>query len=150
MLRRICAFAIAALVMVTLGTVVQSYRVQEAWSTAAGQATGTGQVSIPLGDRFSWVVHDFGGLLDSYGALTTITLLIAVLIAGAVARFSGHRSIVFGIAGASAVLALLTGLKVVLGTVGVFGARGGIGHATQAMVGLLAALLFARLTSVQK
>ncbi len=150
MLRRIFAFAIAALVMVTLGTAAQSYRVQEAWSTAAGQAMGTGPVAIPMGDRLPWMVHDFGGLLDSYGALTTITLLIAVLIAGAVARFSGHRSIVFGIAGASAVLALLTGLKLVLGTVGVFGARGGMGHATQALVGLLAALLFARLTPVRK
>jgi len=150
MLRRICAFAIAALVMVTLGTAAQSYRVQEAWSTAAGQAMGTGPVAIPMGDRLSWAVHDFGGLLDSYGALTAIALLIAVLIAGAVARFSGHRSIVFGIAGASAILALLTGLKMVLGTVGVFGARGGMGHATQAMVGLLAALLFARLTAPQK
>jgi hypothetical protein len=150
MLRRIFAFAIAALVMVTLGTAAQSYRVQEAWSTAAGQAMGTGPVAIPMGDRLSWMVHDFGGLLDSYGALTTITLLIALLIAGAVARFSGHRSLVFGIAGASAVLALLTGLKVVLGTVGVFGARGGMGHATQALVGLLAALLFARLAPVRK
>jgi hypothetical protein len=45
---------------------------------------------------------------------------------------------------------LLTGLKVVLGTVGVFGARGGMGHATQAVVGLLAALLFARLAPVRK
>ena len=150
MLRRICAFVIAALVMVSLGTAVQSYRVQEAWSTAAGQAMGTGPVAIPMGDRLSWAAHDFGGLLDSYGALTTVTLLIALLIAGAVARFSGHRSIVFGIAGASAVLALLTGLEIVLGTVGVFGARGAMGHAAQAMVGLLAALLFARLTSAQK
>jgi hypothetical protein len=150
MLRRICAFAIAALVMVTLGTAAQSYRVQEAWSTAAGQAMGTGPVAIPTGDRLSWMVHDFGGLLDSYGALTAITLLIALLIAGAVARLSGHRSLVFGIAGASAVLALLTILKVVLGTVGVFGARGAMGHATQAAVGLLAALLFARLTSARE
>ena len=65
MLRRICAFAIAALVMVTLGTAAQSYRVQEAWSTAAGQAMGTGPVAIPMGGRLSWMVHDFGGLLDS-------------------------------------------------------------------------------------
>ena len=150
MLRRICAFAIAALVMVTLGTAVQSYRVQEAWSTAAGQAMGTGPVAIPLSDRLSWAVHDFSGLLDSYGALTTITLLIALLIAGAVARFSGHRWIVFGIAGASAILLLLVGLKLELGTVGIFGARGAMGHAAQAVVGLLAALLFARLTSAQK
>ena len=150
MLRRICAFAIAALVMVALGTAAQAYWVQEAWSTAAGQAMGTGPVAIPLGDRLSWVAHDFGGLLGSYGALTTITLLVALLIAGAVARFSGHRLLVFGIAGASAILVLLAGLKVVLGTVGVFGARGGMGYATQAVVGLLAALLFARLTSAQK
>ena len=150
MLRRIYAFAIAALVMVTLGTAAQSYRVQEAWSTAAGQAMGTGPVAIPMGDRLSWAAHDFGGLLHSYGALTTITLLIALLIAGAVARFSGHRSVVFGIAGASAILLLLVGLEVELGTVGVFGARGAMGHATQAVVGLLAAWLFARLTSARE
>lgn len=64
-------------------------------------------------------------LLDSYGVLTTITLLIAFLL-------------------------LLPGLKVELGTVGIFSARGAIGHAAQALLGLLAALLFARLTSAQK
>ncbi len=150
MLRRISAFAMAALVMITLGTAAQAYWVQDAWSAAAGLATGGGPVAIPLGDRLTWAAHDLGGLLDSYGALSTIALLIALLIAGAVARFSGHRRLVFGIAGASAILALLTGLKLALGTVGVFGARGWAGHACQAVVGLLAALLFARLTAVKK
>jgi hypothetical protein len=95
------------------------------------------------------MAHDFRGLLNSYGALTALTLLIALLIAGAVTRFTGHRAFVFGLAGASGMLVLFTVLKAVLGTVGVFGARGIMGHAAQAAAGLVAAALFARLTVPQ-
>jgi hypothetical protein len=147
MRRRIWAFLVAALVLIVLGTAAQSYRVQEAWSTAAGQAMATAPVAIPLGDRLQWMAHDLGSLLDSYGALSALTLLIALLIAGVVTRWSGHRTLVFALAGASGMLVLFTVLKAVLGTVGVFGARGVTGHVAQAAAGLLAAWLFARLTA---
>jgi cellobiose-specific phosphotransferase system component IIC len=78
--------------------------------------------------------------------VTSIALLIAFLIAGALARFTGFRSIVFGLGGALALFALFTILRTVLGTVGIFGARGATGLAAQMAVGALAGVLFARLT----
>ncbi|HXI47124.1 MAG TPA: hypothetical protein VNH39_00950 [Steroidobacteraceae bacterium] len=146
MLRRIAAFVLAVAVMVVFGSAAHSFRVQEAWSAAAGQAAGAGPASIPLADRISWAGHDLAGMFVPYASLTSIALLIAFLIAGLVARFSGVRVFVFGIAGALALFTLFTLLKMTLGSVGVFGARGSIGLAAQMAVGLAAGVLFARLT----
>jgi hypothetical protein len=147
MLRRIAAFVVAAAVMVVLGSAAHSFFVQEAWSMAAGQADGTATpAAISFADRLSWAAHDLGGMIQPYGALISITLLIALLIAGAVAKFAGFRSIVFGAAGAAAVFTLFMTLKMVLGTVGIFGARGTAGLVAQMAVGLVAGVLFARLT----
>jgi hypothetical protein len=147
MLRRIAAFIVAVGVMVVLGSAAHSYLVQRAWSIAAGHGDGTGPVAIPFADRISWAVHDLGGMIEPYAALTTIALLVAFLAAGLLARFTGRRVIVFGLAGAVALFTLFTVLRMVLGTVGIFGARGAMGVAAQMAVGLLAGLVFARLTS---
>jgi hypothetical protein len=146
MLRRIVAFVVAAAVMVVLGSAAHSYFVQEAWSMAAGQADGTGLAAIPFADRVSWAAHDLGGIILPYGALTSIALFIALVTAGVVVRFTGFRVIVFGVAGALAIFALFTALKMLLGTVGIFGARGPFGLAAQMAVGLVAGVLFAQLT----
>jgi hypothetical protein len=146
MLRRIAAFVVAAAVMVVLGSAAHSFFVQRAWSLAAAQADGSALASIPFADRVSWAAHDLGGMIQPYGALTSIALLVALLIAGAVAKFAGFRVIVFGVAGASAIFALFTVLRIVLGTVGIFGARGAAGLAAQMAVGCLAGVLFAQLT----
>jgi hypothetical protein len=146
MLRRIVAFVVAAAVMVVLGSTAHSYLVQEAWSIAAGQADGTAPAAIPFADRVAWAVHDLGGMILPYAATTSIALLIAFLTAGLVARFTGLRVIVFGIAGALALFVLFMVLKVLLGSVGIFGARGAIGLAAQMAVGLASAVLFALLT----
>jgi hypothetical protein len=146
MLRRIVAFVLAAAVMVVLGSAAHSFLVQGAWSVAAGQAAGAAPASIPLADRISWAGHDLAGMIVPYAALTSIALLIAFLIAGLVARFSGVRVFVFGLAGAVALFTLFTVLRMTLGSVGVFGARGSVGLAAQMAVGLAAGVLFARLT----
>jgi hypothetical protein len=146
-LRRIVAFVVAAAVMVVLGSAAHSYFVQEAWSIAAGHADGTAPAAIPFVERLSWAAHDLGGLFPLYGALTSIALFIAFLIAGALARYSRFRVIVFGIAGAFAIFVLFAALKLFVGTVGVFGARGVIGLAAQMAVGSVAAVVFAQLTA---
>jgi cellobiose-specific phosphotransferase system component IIC len=146
MLRRAVAFVVAAIVMVVLGSACHSYFVQQAWSSAAGHAYGAAPAAIPLADRISWAVHDLFGMLLSYFPLTSLALLVAFLIAGALARFTGFRAIVFGLAGALALLVLFTVLKSVLGTVGIFGARGPAGLAAQMAAGAVAGVLFARLT----
>jgi hypothetical protein len=147
MLRRIVAFVVAVAVMVVLGSAAHSYFVQEAWSLAAGLGDGTGPAAIPFADRISWAVHDLGGMILPYAALTSIALLIAFLGAGAVARFSGRRVTVFGLAGAIALFTLFTVMRMALGTAGIFGARGAIGVAAQMAAGVVAGVLFARLTA---
>jgi len=146
LLRRIVAFVAAVGVMVVLGSAAHSFLVQRAWSNAAGQADGTVPAAIPFADRISWAAHDLGGMIQPYAALTAIALLIAFLVAGMLARFTGRRVIVFGLAGAVALFTLFTVLRMVLGTVGIFGARGAIGLAAQMAAGLIASVVFARLT----
>jgi hypothetical protein len=146
MLRRVAAFVVAAVVMVLLGSTAHSLFVQRAWSIAAGQAAGTTPSAIPFADRISWAEHDLVGMFLPYCAVTSIALLVAFLIAGALARFTGLRMFVFGFGGALALFALFTILRSVLGTVGIFGVRGPGGLAAQMAVGAVAGVLFARLT----
>jgi hypothetical protein len=146
MLRRIAAFVVAVAVMVVLGSAAHSLMVQFAWSGAAGEAAGAGSASIPLTDRISWAAHDLVGMIVPYAGLTSIALLIGFLIAGLIARYSGRRDFVFGLAGAAALFTLFTIFRMVLGTVGIFGARGTAGLAAQMAVGLFAGVLFARLS----
>jgi hypothetical protein len=146
MLRRVVAFVVAAVVMLLLGSAAHSYFVQRAWSIAAGHAAGTAPAAISLTDRISWAAHDLVGMFVPYCAVTSIALLVAFLIAGALARFTGFRMFVFGLGGALALFALFTILRSVLGTVGIFGVRGPAGLATQMAVGAIAGVLFARLT----
>jgi hypothetical protein len=150
MLRRIIAYVVAAAVMVVLGSAAHSYFVQEAWSMAAGHAEGTAPAAIPFVDRVSWAVHDLVGLIRPYGMGTSIALFIGFLTAGAVARFTGRRPLVFGVAGALAIFALFTVLRTLLGTVGIFGARGPTGLAAQMAAGLVSGVLFAQLTPPSK
>jgi hypothetical protein len=146
MLRRLVAFVVAAVAMVLLGSAAHSFFVQQAWSSAAGRAYGTAPAAIPFTDRISWAAHDLFGMFLPYCAVTSIALFVAFVIAGALARFTGLRVLVFGVAGALALFVLFTVMKSVLGTVGIFGARGPAGLAAQMVVGAVAGVLFARLT----
>jgi hypothetical protein len=146
MLRRVVAFVVAAVAMLLLGSAAHSYFVQRAWSGAAGHAYGTAPVAIPFADRISWVAHDLLGMFVPYCAVTSTALFVAFVIAGGLARFTGFRVLLFGVAGALAIFVLFTVMKSLLGTVGIFGARGPVGLAAQMAVGAVAGVLFARLT----
>jgi hypothetical protein len=146
MLRRVVAFVVAACTMVLVGSAAHSFFVQQAWSKAAGRALGTAPAAIPFSDRISWAAHDLVGMIVPYSAVTSIALLVAFLIAGALARFTGFRVNLFGIGGALALFVLFTVMRSALGTVGIFGARGPVGLAAQMAAGALAGVLFARLT----
>ncbi len=146
MLRRVGAFVVAAVAMVLFGSAAHSYFVQQAWSRAAGHAYGTTPASIPFADRISWAAHDLFGMFLPYCVVTSIALFVAFLIAGGLARITGFRGIVFGLAGGLALFVLFTVTRNVLGTVGIFGARGPAGLAAQMAVGAVAGVLFARLT----
>ena len=150
MLRRVVAFVVAAVAMVLLGSAAHSYFVQRAWSSAAGRAYGTAPPAIPFADRITWAAHDLFGMFFLYCTVTSIALFVAFLIAGALARFSGFRVIVFGVAGALALFVLFAIMRRVLGTVGIFGARGPAGLAAQMVVGAVAGVLFAGLTGPRR
>jgi hypothetical protein len=145
-LRRLVAFVVAAAAMVLLGSAAHSYFVQQAWSRAAGLADGTAPAAIPIIDRISWAGHDLVGMFLPYCGVTSIALLIAFAVAGGLARFTGFRVIVYGLAGAVALFTVFTLMRRLLGTVGIFGARGAAGLAAQIAVGAMAGVLFARLT----
>jgi hypothetical protein len=149
MVRRLVGFVVAALVMIVLGSIAHSLMVQQAWADAVGMSEGAPGV-LSTGDRVNWVLSDLVGMeanTPPYGALTTIALLIAFLAAGLFARFTGLRPIVFAVAGAVAIFVLFTALKMSVGTVGVFGARGTMGLGLQMTAGLIAGLVFALLTT---
>ena len=109
MLRRVVAFVVAAVAMVLLGSAAHSYFVQQAWSSAAGHAYGTAPVAIPFADRISWAAHDLFGMFVPYCTVMSIALLVAFVIAGALARFTRFRVILFGFAGALALFVLIYG-----------------------------------------
>lgn len=146
MLRWSIGFVVALAAMVVLGSIAQSYFVQEAWSAAAGQAEGAGPVALSAIERLNWIGHDLIGLQPLYGVICAVALLIAFLAATLLSRFTGLRAIVFPVAGALAIFVLFTLLKMNLGTVGVFGARGEMGLGAQMLAGLIAGVLFATLT----
>lgn len=149
MVRWIVGFVVALAAMVVLGSIAHSVFVQEAWSMAAGQAEGAGPVALPMAERINWIGHDLIGLEPLYGALTGVALLIAFAAGSLLSRFTGLRWIVFPVAGAVAIFVLFTVMKMQLGTVGVFGARGEMGLGAQMLAGLLAGALFAALTRPQ-
>ena len=148
-MRWIIGFVVALAAMVVLGSIAHSVFVQEAWSMAAGQAEGTGPVALPMSERINWIGHDLIGLEPLYGALSGVALLIAFAAGSLLSRFTGLRWIVFPVAGAAAIFILFTVMKMQLGTVGVFGARGDMGLGAQMLAGLLAGALFATLTRPQ-
>ena len=114
--------------------------------SALREIPASAPAAIPFPDRISWAAHDLFGMFRPYCAVTSIALFVAFVIAGALARFTGFRVIVFGLGGALALFVLFTVMRNVLGTVGIFGARGPAGLAAQMAVGAVAGVLFARLT----
>jgi hypothetical protein len=116
---------------------------------AAGQAVGAGPVALPMAERINWIGHDLIGLQPLYGVLCAAALFVAFLAASLLSRFTGLRLIVFPVAGAVAIFVMFAMLKMNLGTVGIFGARGELGLGAQMLAGLLAGVLFASLTRPQ-
>ena len=100
-----------------------------------------------MGERISWITHDLVGLQPLYGGLIAVALLVAFLASGLLARYTGLRTIVFAVAGAIAMFTMFTIMRMELGTVGVFGARGTMGLAVQMAAGLIAGLVFAIITT---
>ncbi|NOT40185.1 MAG: hypothetical protein HOP13_06810 [Alphaproteobacteria bacterium] len=144
--RWIAAFLAATAVMVVLGSLAHSLMVQQAWIAATDIGDGVVPATLSAGERSGWILHDLTGMLPLFGGLAGVALLVAFLVGSLVARFTGLRPVVFAVAGATAIFVLFTVMKMTLGTVGVFGARGTVGLGLQVAAGLIAGLVFAALT----
>jgi cellobiose-specific phosphotransferase system component IIC len=142
MVRRLAAYVSAVLITTILGSIAHSLFIQQAWIQAAGA-----DAQIPTGERISWITHDLVGLQPLYGGLVAAALLVAFLASDLLARYTGLRTIVFAVAGAIAMFTMFTIMRMELGTVGVFGARGTMGLAAQMAAGLIAGLVFAVITT---
>lgn len=131
----------SALVCVFFASIISSQRVIAALAEAGG--------AMSFFDRFYMTVYD----LHHFGSMYAIFILIAFLIAFAagtiVFRFAGFgRSIVFVVAGATAMLVMLLLMeRVFFGVPIVGGARDGIGLALQMVAGGLGGFVFHRLSN---
>lgn len=100
-------------------------------------------IPVTMRDRLQAIVHDLIGLATSYLPL----LLIAFAVAMPVAVYLGNRLarvrvLIYGLAGASAVLVLHLTMKAVLGVNGIAAVRELPGLALQALAGWFGAYLF--------
>jgi hypothetical protein len=142
-----------------LGATLHSLFAQAAWSAAAAQG-GAGSVELSLVDRLSWIGRDIVGMTDisgllfpsagnmslPYSLVIFVALLIGFSAAGIAARFLGMRTLAFALAGAVAIFAALSVIKLVAGTIGIFGARTLLGMAAQMAAGAESGYLFAIVT----
>jgi hypothetical protein len=145
MVRWLIAFVAALVVMVVLGTAAHSLMVQQAWSAAAEMGQGAAP-ALGFGERVQWFLHDLVGMAPLFGALSAVALFVAFLAGTFLSRVTGMRAIVLVVAGGVAIFVLFTALKMVLGTVGVFGARGTMGLSLQIAAGLISGAVFAALS----
>jgi hypothetical protein len=157
--RRILAFLAAVLVMSILGATLHSLFAQDAWSAAAGQ-DGAHPAALSLTDRLTWIGRDIVGMTDisgvifpspgnmslPYSVVVAIALLVGFLAAGLASRILGLRTLAFAIAGALAIFAALSAIKLIAGTIGIFGARTMLGMAAQMAAGAVSGYVFATMT----
>ncbi|MFW6027294.1 MAG: hypothetical protein ACOC91_00655 [bacterium] len=111
-------------------------------------------IEVPLEDQLSWTLHDIVGLYTAgaypllYPTLIAAGFLIAFIVAGFAARaMPGLRTVVFTIAGAVAMFALLFLSKPVFFDVTlIYGGRDMVPMAMQGLAGAAGGLVFALIT----
>jgi hypothetical protein len=98
---------------------------------------------ITLRDRIGATIHDLLGMLDTYLPLIAVAFLVAMPVAWWLGRYLRRgRFVVYGLAGATAVLAIHLSIKAVLGLNGIAAVRDSHGLALQALAGFLGGYLF--------
>ena len=105
--------------------------------------------NISLGQRLSMTVYDLAYLGSLYIVFVALGTLVAYLVGLLVYRVAGFgRPIVFAVAGAIAILAMLMFMKqAFFGIHLIAGARDGLGIGMQMAAGAIGGLVFAALTA---
>jgi hypothetical protein len=144
-MRTIFAFIVAVFVTFTLASVASTQLILNELAAMGAP--------VSLGLRASQSVADWAGLALSgsvpglFPGIVAAGFLAAFAAAGLVNWMApGFRALVYAVAGGVAMIAIFVALENALGTRGLFGARGGLGLALQALAGATGGLAFARLT----
>jgi len=144
LVRVLAAFFAAVLTMMVLGVAAQSIFVLLELSAVGAR--------IGLGDGLGMIFDDIGGLGPNYAIFIVLGFAIALPCAALVGRFVPvPRWMVFSAAGAVCMMVMLTLMKeVFFGVQLIAGARSMAGFIVQALMGALAAGVFACLTPSPK
>lgn len=101
-------------------------------------------VPVNLADRLHASSHDLVGLAPTFGALLAIGFLIAFPVAGGIIRWlPGLRVLGFTLAGAVAMLVLLSALQILLGVMPLAAARTWTGTCLMVLAGAMGGRVFA-------
>jgi hypothetical protein len=143
-MRTVLAFVIAVFVTFTLASIASTQLVLNELA-AMGAPVG-------IGLRVSQSVADWLGLAGSgavpglFPGIVAVGLLIAFLAAWVATLIVPGFRAAYPLAGFVAMIVIFVALENALGTRGLFGARGSLGLALQALAGALGGLVFASLS----
>lgn len=103
---------------------------------------------VSIGDRLSTTLFDIQHLGSFYGLFIAVALGIAFLVSGLLYHFIKFgRPIIYAVAGGTAIFVLLFSMKTAFFNIHIIaGARDFFGISLQVIIGILAGLIFARLT----
>lgn len=142
-LQWIAALAVAALIAGGLGAAAMGQFGLASMGAALGDLTWQ--------DRLSVLLHDLQNFGPRYVMLIAGASLATYLIATVGAHFApGLRLVLFVIAGAAGVLAVVFGLEALFGQPVLKGAQGGMPLAAQALAGALGGVAMARLSRLKR
>lgn len=139
-LSNITKWAITCLIAVILAVISQTQLVLSRLSELGAE--------ISFGDRLSTTIFDIQHLGSFYGLFIAIALAVAFLVSGLLYHFIKFgRQIIYAIAGGTAIFVLLFSMKAAFFNIHIIaGARDFFGILLQVIIGILAGLVFARLT----
>jgi hypothetical protein len=105
-------------------------------------------VDVTAADALRAVAHDWVGMGPTYGALIAVGFLVALLVAGALARLlPAARGFLYALAGAAAIATILLSMRTIFEITPIAGARSATGLAVQSLAGAIGTWFFARLTA---
>jgi len=142
MMRAILAYLAAVLVTYAVAVVFASQSV-------AGHLADMG-VRVGAGERLGMVVHDLAGMVGIFLPVIAIGLLVALLVSTWLIRLKpAWRTVLYCLAGATAVISVHIALKLSFDITPVAVARSIPGLISQAIAGAVGGYVFARLKPVR-
>ncbi len=134
-MRFVLRYLVATLLCFTLASIAHSQMVLWGLQQQA--------IVIPPFERLQMTLSDWWGLLPTYGSVIAVGLLIALLVATWLSRKTGPwGGLVFGLAGAVALLSILLAMQPIMDITLIAGARSHMGLLLQVSAGFIGGLVF--------